>query len=466
MVSKHKLAILADSAKYDASCASSGVSRPRAGTVGGCSLGGICHSWSADGRCVSLLKVLLTNHCVYDCAYCVNRRSNDIPRASFEVSELVDLTLGFYRRNYIEGLFLSSGIERSPDDTMERLLEVARTLRRRHGFGGYIHLKAIPGADPALVRRAGYYADRLSVNIELPSGASLSRLAPQKTKERILGPMGAIRDGIQEYRGEQRRGYRAPAFAPAGQSTQMVIGASPEPDLQVLRLSEALYRRYGLKRVYYSAYVPVSRDPRLPAVGAPPLVREHRLYQADWLLRLYGFEAGELLTPESPWLDLALDPKCAWALRHPECFPVEVETAPCEQLLRVPGIGVRSARRLCEARRFGPLYPEQLSRLGVVLRRARFFITAGGRCLADGPVTPARLRRCLVDGEAGDGRLWQPDLFDQAPPAPASPAARETGAAGLAPAGYGDAAARTLPPPAAPAVEGAPACAAHDGLLF
>jgi putative DNA modification/repair radical SAM protein len=412
MNSNQKLAILADSAKYDASCASSGVERSGAGKLGNCSTSGICHSWSADGRCVSLLKLLLTNHCIYDCAFCANRRSNGVPRASLEVAEVVDLTLSFYRRNYIEGLFLSSGVERSPDDTMERLLSVARELRLRHDFGGYIHLKAIPGASPDLVRQAGHYADRLSVNIELPSQASLSRLAPQKSKAHILGPMGIISEGIAEYHVEQRHTSRAPAFAPAGQSTQMVVGASPESDLQILQLSAALYRRYALKRVYYSAYIPVNEDSRLPALATPPLQREHRLYQADWLLRFYGFAATELLSSDSPWLDLQLDPKCAWALRNPTFFPVEVNSAPYERLLRVPGLGTLSARRICDARRFSALRPEDLAKLGVVGRRAQFFLTVGGRYLAAGAVTPQRLRHCLISGHSARAAWWQPDLFD------------------------------------------------------
>jgi putative DNA modification/repair radical SAM protein len=411
MNGNEKLAILADSAKYDASCASSGVERSAAAGLGNCSTSGICHSWSADGRCISLLKLLLTNHCVYDCAFCANRRSNSIPRASLEVAEVVDLTLNFYRRNYIEGLFLSSGIERSPDDTMERLLAVARELRQRHGFGGYIHLKAIPGASPDLIRQAGHYADRLSVNIELPSQESLTRLAPQKSKERILEPMGIISEGIAEYRSEQQRTALAPAFAPAGQSTQMVVGASPDSDLQILRLSDALYRRYALKRVYYSAYVPVNADSRLPALATPPLQREHRLYQADWLLRFYGFSPHELLSSEAPWLDPQLDPKCAWALRNPGFFPVEVNTAPYERLLRVPGIGTQSARRLCAARRFSAVRVEDLSKLGVVGRRAQFFLTVGGRYLAAGAVTPQRLRHCLISGHSARSVWWQPDLF-------------------------------------------------------
>lgn len=412
MTTTEKIAILADSARYDASCASSGTERRRSGRIGNCSQSGVCHSWSADGRCISLLKLLLTNSCIYDCAYCVNRRSNPIRRTTLEPSEVVDLTVGFYRRNYIEGLFLSSGVERSPDDTMERLLRVARELRVQRGFGGYIHLKAIPGADPALLRQAGRYADRLSVNIELPSQESLTRLAPQKSKGRILGPMGVISEGVAEYQVECRQNRKTPPFAPAGQSTQMVVGASPESDLQILRLSEALYRRYGLKRVYYSAYVPVNDDSRLPALRAPPLEREHRLYQADWLMRFYGFQPNELLSSDAPWLDLQLDPKCAWALRHPTFFPVDVNTASREQLLRVPGIGTRSAQRLCDTRRFAILRPEDLTRLGVVTRRAQFFLTVNGRYLAAGAVTPQRLRHCLISGSNAQALWWQPDLFD------------------------------------------------------
>ncbi|MBN2452266.1 MAG: putative DNA modification/repair radical SAM protein [Lentisphaeria bacterium] len=405
-----KTAILADSAKYDASCASSGVSVQRPGTTGACQRSGVCHSWTADGRCVSLLKILLTNRCVYDCAFCVNRRSNDRPRASLDVGEVVDLTMEFYRRNCIEGLFLSTGIERSPDDTMERLCAVAEQLRERRGFRGYIHLKAIPGADAALVRRAGRHADRMSVNIELPSGESLRKLSPQKTRAGILGPMGALGEGIAEYHAERRHGSRVPPFVPAGQSTQMVVGASPETDYQILRLSESLYRHYALKRVYYSAYVPVNDDNRLPALREPPLLREHRLYQADWLLRNYGFGYAELLSPEAPSLDLRLDPKCSWALRHPERFPVDVNTAPYEVLLRVPGIGVRSARTIRAARRFGRLRLEDLRRLGVVLKRAQFFLTVDGYCPAGGTITPERLRQCLIAGRGVVPAWWQPEL--------------------------------------------------------
>lgn len=416
MTISQKTAILAESAKYDVSCSSSGSTAPRAGTFGNCSSSGICHSWSADGRCVSLLKILLTNHCVYDCAFCVNRRSNDVPRASFEVAELVELTLDFYRRNYIEGLFLSSGVERSPDHTMERLCRVAEELRVRHGFAGYIHLKAIPGASPELIRRAGLYADRMSVNIELPSQESLQCLAPQKSKDGILKPMQLIGEGIAEYTSERRKTtHKPPPFVPAGQSTQMVIGASPETDLQILRLSQALYQRYALKRVYYSAYVPVNTDSRLPALREPPLLREHRLYQADWLIRQYGFDHTEILDPANPALDMELDPKCAWALRHPQGFPVEVNKATYEQLIRVPGIGVRSAKAICAARRFGSLWFDDLKRIGVVLKRAQFFVTVNGRFIPGHTVTPEHLRHCLVVGQGAALRTWQPELFAWSP---------------------------------------------------
>ncbi|MFA4945721.1 MAG: putative DNA modification/repair radical SAM protein [Lentisphaeria bacterium] len=374
-----KIRILGEAARYDASCASSGSRRERpAGGMGSTSACGVCHSWSDDGRCISLLKLLLTNHCDYDCAYCLNRRSNDVPRAAFTVREVVELTVEFYRRNYIEGLFLSSGVAGGPDATMDRLVAVARSLRQEHRFGGYIHLKAIPGASPALIRAAGAVADRISVNIELPSGEALRNLAPEKRKEAILAPMGQIHEAITANKVERRQSRRAAAWAPAGQSTQMIVGASPETDLQILQLSAALYRHFALKRVYYSAFVPVVRDSRLPALRAPPLRREHRLYQADWLMRYYGFDAGEILTPQEPLLDEALDPKAAWALRNPHLFPVELNQAAYETLLRVPGIGPRSAQRLIASRRFAPIRYEHLAKIGVVLKRARFFIACPG----------------------------------------------------------------------------------------
>lgn len=423
MVSEQKLATLANSAKYDASCASSGSSEQRGAGLGNVSHGGICHSWSADGRCISLLKVLFSNRCIYDCAFCVNRRSNDIPRATFRVEELVELTVEFYRRNYIEGLFLSSGIWESPDRTMECLGEVAKRLRCTHGFGGYIHLKAIPGASPELMRTAGLYADRLSVNIELPSEASLQRLAPQKRKHSILRPMGWIGEGIEESREERRKHRTAPAFAPAGQSTQLVVGASPESDFHVLRLTESLYDRFALKRVYYSGYVPVNDDSRLPALREPPLRREHRLYQADWLLRFYGFRAGELLNPERQDLDPNLDPKTAWALRNPTCFPIEVNRASYEWLLRVPGIGVRSAQRICAARRHGSLDLDDLRKIGVVIKRAQFFVTCRGKFVGPRRLAPERLRYCLETGDARAAQgLWQPSLFPLSEPQAANAA--------------------------------------------
>ena len=379
-----KLIILTDAAKYDAACTSSGLDRAgRPGKLGSTVLGGCCHSFSADGRCVTLLKVLMTNACCYDCQYCVNRRSNDVPRTAFTPRELAELTIGFYRRNYIEGLFLSSAVLRDPDYTTERMIETLRLIREEYGFAGYIHAKAIPGADPLLTYRLGLLADRMSVNIELPSEASLKALAPDKTRASILTPMAQIREGILES-GQALRLYRgAPRFAPAGQSTQMIIGATPESDLHILRLTEGLYQKYQLKRVFYSAYLPVSDSKLLPAPQGfqPPLLREHRLYQADWLLRFYHFEATELLDEAHPDLDPRLDPKCCCALRHLEEFPVEVNRADYERLLRVPGIGVRSARRILTARRVGPLTFEGLKKLGVVLKRAQYFLTCSGRML-------------------------------------------------------------------------------------
>ena len=379
-----KLTILTDAAKYDAACTSSGLDRrARPGGLGATMAAGCCHSFSADGRCVTLLKVLMTNACAYDCAYCVNRRSNDVPRAAFTPRELCELTMGFYRRNYIEGLFLSSAVLRDPDYTTERMVECLRLLREEYRFGGYIHAKAIPGADPLLTHRLGLLADRLSVNIELPSARSLALLAPDKKKEAVLAPMEQIRDGITVSKQELKLYRHAPRFAPAGQSTQMIVGATPESDLHILRLSEGLYRRYRLKRVFYSAYMPVSSSPLLPAPQGfrPPLLREHRLYQADWLLRYYHFRAHELLDEDHPDLDPRLDPKCCWALRHLELFPVEVSRADYELLLRVPGVGVTSARRILAARRAGPLTFEGLKGLGVVLKRAQYFLTCSGRML-------------------------------------------------------------------------------------
>ena len=416
---QEKLSILADAAKYDVSCSSSGGKRKNEqkglGTAEGM---GICHSFTEDGRCVSLLKILLTNHCIFDCAYCVSRRSNDVKRAAFTVEEVVDLTINFYRRNYIEGLFLSSGIFSSPDYTMERLVRIIRTLRNEHNFHGYIHVKTIPGASEELIQEAGLYADRLSVNIELPSELALQNLAPEKNYAEILTPMAQIRDGIIQNKEEKALFKKVPQFATAGQSTQLIVGASDENDLQIIKLSDSLYQGYGLKRVYYSGYVPVTDDARLPQVTQPPMVREHRLYQTDWLMRFYGFEADEILDPAHPYLDLEIDPKLAWALRNRHLFPIDVNTADRNLILRIPGVGARSAERIVQARRFTSLTAEHLQQFGVVMKRAKHFLTARG-------LAPARLgeldeqavrRQILFGGKAVRSALvtQQLDLFAQA----------------------------------------------------
>ena len=407
-----KLTILSDSAKYDVACTSSGIDRAgRRGSMGSCSAPGICHSFASDGRCISLLKVLLTNVCVYDCSYCINRRSNDLPRAAFAPRELADLTLQFYRRNYIEGLFISSAVLQSPDYTMERMIETLRILREEYRFRGYIHAKTIPGADPGLVQQLGYLADRLSVNIELPSERSLNLLAPDKHRQAILRPMGQIAAAGAQSRQELQTYRAAPAFAPAGQSTQMIVGATPESDRQILRLTEGLYKKYSLKRVFYSAYIPVVEDTRLPALDTkPPLLREHRLYQADWLLRYYHFSAAEILTEEEPNFNPYLDPKCNWAIQHYGMFPVDVNTAPLELLLRVPGIGPRSAKRILIARRQAALDLEGLKRIGVVLKRAQYFLCCKGY---GGSRQPRRetVIRALLDPMAFNAGCEQLSLF-------------------------------------------------------
>lgn len=380
---QEKLAILADAAKYDVACTSSGVERKnKPGTLGNTVSAGLCHSFAADGRCISLLKILFTNQCIYDCKYCINRRSNDVVRTAFTPDEVCRLTIEFYRRNYIEGLFLSSGVMYSPDHTMELLYQTMWKLRNEYRFNGYIHIKAIPGADPALVEKVGLLADRMSVNLELPTADGLRRLAPAKTRERILAPMRQIQRGIQNqknevvpYRGERR-------FVPAGQSTQMIVGATPENDYQMISVAEALYRNYELKRVFYSAFVKVNDDSLLPSLpGGPPLLREHRLYQADWLMRFYGFQAGELLSEKQPNFNVFLDPKCDWALRHMDQFPVEINQADYYTLLRVPGVGVKSAKRIVAARRNAVLDFPDLKKIGVVLKRAVYFITCRGRMM-------------------------------------------------------------------------------------
>lgn len=394
-----KLKILAESAKYDVSCASSGTSRRNISNGIGSAAGwGICHSFTEDGRCVSLLKIMLTNHCIYDCAYCINRRSNDLKRATFSVTELVNLTIEFYRRNYIEGLFLSSGVVRNPDYTMERLVAVARELRTRYRYNGYIHLKSIPGASRELVQEAGLYADRLSVNIEIPNEKSLQHLAPEKDFESVFTPMRYIRQGILENREDRKKFRSAPRFAPAGQSTQLIVGASPDTDKDILHLSSSLYQRPTLKRVYYSGFVPVNAyDRRLPQLKQPPLVRENRLYQADWLIRFYQFRAEEIADDAYPNLDLEIDPKLAWALRHPELFPVDINKADYEMLLRIPGIGVKSAKLIVASRRYGRIGIFQLKKMGVVVKKAQYFITTHELPLYSiQEIHPDRLRRLLI----------------------------------------------------------------------
>lgn len=394
-----KLGILADAAKYDVACTSSGVDRKGDGqSVGNCIKAGICHSFAGDGRCISLLKILMTNECIYDCKYCINRRSNDVPRAIFTPEEICTLTMEFYRRNYIEGLFLSSGIVRSPDITMELLYRTLFLLRNVYHFNGYIHVKAIPGADSELIRRTGFLADRMSVNLELPTAEGLRALAPNKHRKTILTPMRQIQNEIQANKEELVLYRKAPKFASGGQSTQMIIGATPENDFQILNVAEGLYKRFDLKRVFYSAFVKVNEDKALPALpGGPPLLREHRLYQADWLLRFYGFEAKELLDEKRPYFNVMLDPKEDWAVRHLEEFPVEVNRAPYEKLLRVPGLGVNSARRIVAARRSARLTFEDLKKIGVVLKRAIYFITCNGKMMYPTKLEEDYIVRNLTD---------------------------------------------------------------------
>ncbi len=396
-----KLRVLADAAKYDVSCSSSGSS----GGGGSTRSAGICHSFTEDGRCISLLKILFTNHCIYDCAYCVNRRSNDRPRAAFTAKELAGLTGEFYRRNYIEGLFLSSGVMVSPDHTMERLNEVVRILRQQYRFGGYIHMKTIPGADPLLVQEAGLLADRLSVNIEIPTEQQLIRLAPEKNFSSVFRPMDQINREAGISRQERKKHPKAPRFAPAGQSTQLIVGATPETDFTILKLASGLYRQQQLKRVYYSGFMPVnSHDARLPALQKPPLVRENRLYQADWLMRFYHFRFDEILDEKNSQLDLQLDPKLAHALRNPQLFPVDLDKAPYELILRVPGIGVRSARIIMANRRHGHIGLSQLKRMGVALNRARYFICCRELPAAAASLYPEQIKQRLLKKGEGQGR--------------------------------------------------------------
>lgn len=378
-----KLNILTDAAKYDVACTSSGVDRKGDGQhIGNCTAPGICHSFSADGRCIALLKILFTNECIYDCKYCINRSSNDVVRTSFTPEEVCRLTMEFYRRNFIEGLFLSSGILHNPDYTMEQIYKTLYLLRTVYHFRGYIHVKAIPGADPLLIEKTGFLADRMSVNLELPTAEGLKKLAPNKSREKILLPMRQVQNRRRENQYDLTVFRHAPQFVPAGQSTQMIIGATPESDFQILTVAQSLYQKFELKRVFYSAFVSVNEDAMLPSLpGGPPLLREHRLYQADWLLRFYGFQAEELLSEKHPNFNMLLDPKCDWALAHLEEFPVEVNRADLQTLLRVPGIGPKSARRIIQARRFGKVDYPALKKMGVVLKRAIYFITCDGKTM-------------------------------------------------------------------------------------
>ena len=460
---QEKLEILADAAKYDVACTSSGSDRRgKKGELGNTKACGICHSFAADGRCISLLKILMTNHCAYDCKYCVNRSSNDVPRATFTPEEICELTVEFYKRNYIEGLFLSSGVLKNPTYTMEKMCETLMLLRTKYHFNGYIHVKTIPGASDDMLAMAGYLADRISVNLELPTAESLTKLAPNKNMQTILDPMGKVRDTIASHRmaiGKDARMERSASnrylnqsifseskkistdsvrdiasmgndiqrgdspvlqepgryalapldtsklkrrFAPAGQSTQMIIGATGESDYTILNTTQQLYQGFDLKRVFYSAYIPINEDSALPELGtAPPLLREHRLYQADWLLRFYGFQATELLSEQQPNFNEFLDPKCDWALRHMELFPVDVQTASYSMLLRVPGIRPKSAGRIVQARRFGSLDFDSLKRMGVVLKRAHYFILCNGRQMYHTPIEQGYITRQLVGVDRG-----------------------------------------------------------------
>jgi len=403
-----KLAILAEGAKYDVSCASSGVDKHNKGGLGNSKAYGICHSWSSDGRCISLLKILLTNYCIYNCAYCLNRNQNDIPRASLTPREVADITIQFYRRNYVEGLFLSSAVERSPNDTMERIYQTLDILRHEYHFFGYIHVKVIPGADPVLVYKTGLLADRMSVNLEQPTEQSLKLLAPQKSLKALLSPMSQISNQILINTEERRRSRNVKKFVPAGQSTQIIVGASNDTDLAILKATENLYNRFKLKRVYYSAYVPVNDSPNLPALATtPPLLREHRLYQADWLLRFYHFKADEIVSPEFPRLDPDFDPKISWALRNIHLFPLEINRASYEELLRIPGVGVTSALRIVRQRRVAPITFDHLTKMGVVVKRARYFLTCQGRYYGGIPCQASRLRAAL----SPQLTAFQPSLF-------------------------------------------------------
>jgi putative DNA modification/repair radical SAM protein len=408
-----KLSILADAAKYDVSCSSSGSKRKNTNKGLGDTTGmGICHSYTEDGRCVSLLKILLTNYCIFDCAYCVSRKSNDIKRAAFTIEEVVELTMNFYRRNYIEGLFLSSGIFKSADFTMERLVTIAKKLRLEHQFNGYIHLKTIPGASEELMKEAGLYADRLSINIEMPTESSLKLLAPDKNYEEIFTPMNFVSESIVQYKAEKKLIKSTPIYAPAGQSTQMVIGATPETDKDIMFTANSLYQKFNMKRVYYSGYIPISGDERLPGIGTPPpLIREHRLYQTDWLMRFYGFTVNEIVSDSNPNLDVDIDPKLSWALRNLHLFPIDINTADYSMILRVPGIGVASAQKIVAARKFGKLDWTQLKKIGVVMNRVKHFVVCSRQDFVLGEATAGNIRhQILALGKSKYTPTYSPQL--------------------------------------------------------
>ncbi len=395
---EEKLTILADAAKYDVSCSSSGSKRKNTGGIGDASASGICHTFTEDGRCVSLLKILLTNHCIYDCAFCVSRKSNDVKRAAFTVEEVVDLTMNFYRRNYIEGLFLSSGIFKNADFTMERLLRIVKKLRLEERYNGYIHLKTIPGASEELIKEAGLYVDRMSINLEMPTEAGLKLMAPEKNHDAVKKPLQFVNQQMAAYKEEKKIIKHVPSFVPAGQSTQMVIGATPESDFEIMNLAKTFYNDYNLKRVYYSGYIPINNENSLlPQIGsAPPLQRENRLYQTDWLLRFYDFELDEILNPNHQQLDLEVDPKLSWALRNPHFFPIDINTADYKTIIRVPGIGRDSAMKIVKARKFGKLYAYQLKKMGFAFNRAKHFITYADAPFVLGAVSMQHLRNTIL----------------------------------------------------------------------
>ncbi|RUT69247.1 putative DNA modification/repair radical SAM protein [Flavobacterium cupreum] len=407
-----KLAILSDAAKYDVSCSSGQSNRKNKDKgLGNSSGSGICHSYTEDGRCVALLKILLTNHCIFDCAYCVSRKSNDVKRAAFTVQEVVDLTIGFYRRNYIEGLFLSSGIFDNPDFTMERLVRIAKKLRLEHNFNGYIHLKAIPGASDELLKEAGMYADRLSVNVEMPTEQSLKLLAPEKNHSDVMKPMHYLKNEIAGHKEERKLNFKAPLFAPAGQSTQMVIGATKESDLEILGMADYFYQQMNMRRVYYSGYVPISYDNRLPAIGTPvPIIRENRLYQADWLIRYYGFNVNEIVGFDQPNLDLDIDPKLGWALRNLNQFPVDINTADLELIKRIPGIGFLSAKKIVAARKFKKLTATDLQKMGIAYSRAKYFLAFASPFQLQKDFTAIQIKDHILDAQKSK---YQNDFSNQ-----------------------------------------------------